>query len=71
MIGQVTYVASSTRLVAWATAPSTVQAYGAWPCDISQGEKWSLLTSKSNPTCSAATAYRTRSFGPLCSVIKV
>src|SRR5215210_3773966 len=31
MIGQVTYVASSTRYVAWATAPSTVHAYGACP----------------------------------------
>ena len=38
MIGQVTKVISSTRSVAWATAPSTVQAYGAWPWATSHGE---------------------------------
>src|SRR5690349_8508576 len=62
---------SSTRSVAWATAPSTAHAYGACPCSVSQGEKWSLLTSKSKPAFSAATAQRTRSLGPLCSVIRV
>src|SRR5690348_15698825 len=62
---------SSTRSVAWATAPSTAHAYGACPCSVSHGEKWSLLTSKSKPACSAPTAQRTRSLGPLCSVIRV
>ena len=37
-VGQVTYVASPTRSVAWATAPSTLQAYGACPCALSHGE---------------------------------
>jgi hypothetical protein len=40
----------------WAIAPSTDQAYGAWPCSVSQGEKWSLITSKSKPASSAALA---------------
>ncbi len=35
------------------------------------GEKWSLQTSKSKPCSSAEIASRTRSLGPLCSVIRV
>ncbi len=38
MIGQVTYVMSSIRSVAWAMAPSTDQVYGEWPCSASQGK---------------------------------
>src|SRR4051794_7360080 len=62
---------SSSRSVACATAPSTDQAYGACPCSVSHGEKWSLETARSKPTSSARTAQRTRSLGPLCSVIRV
>src|SRR3954452_18145920 len=62
---------SSRRSVACATAPSTDHAYGAWPCSVSHGEKWSLETARSKPTSSARTAQRTRSLGPLCSVIRV
>ena len=40
----------------WLTAPSIDQAYGAWPCSVSQGLKWSLETSKSKPARSAAAA---------------
>jgi hypothetical protein len=39
MIGQVTAVISPSRSVATASAPSTGQASGAWPCSSSQGEK--------------------------------
>ena len=38
MIGQVTYVISSTRSVTAATAPSTLQAYAEWPISSSHGK---------------------------------
>ena len=37
-IGQVTYVISGMRSVAWAAAPSTLHAYGEWPCSSSHGK---------------------------------
>ena len=38
MVGQVTYVMSSTCSVTWVTAPSTDQGYGAWPWLSNQGK---------------------------------
>jgi hypothetical protein len=71
MIGEVTYVMSSTLFVTWLTAPSMLHAYAPCPCSDSQGETWSLITSKSKPARSAAAAYRTISRGPDCSVIRM
>ena len=36
-IGHVTPTPTSTRSVAWATAPSTAQTNGLWPCDVGPG----------------------------------
>ena len=71
MIGQVTAVISPIWLVAWAAAPSTVQANGAWPCSSSHGKKWSEIAAKSNPACSARTVLRTSAAGPCSSAISL
>src|SRR5437016_699643 len=71
MIGAVTPDISSTRSVACVTAPSTLQAYGECPCVVSQGEKWSLIISKSKPARSASAECSTSVRGPDCSVISV
>src|SRR3954451_16289418 len=71
MIGQVTAVISSIRRVAWAAAPSTDHAKGAWPCSSSHGKKWSEIAAKANPACSARTVLRTRAVGPCSSAISL
>src|SRR4051812_38876344 len=57
--------------VAWAMAPSTLQANGAWPCASSQGWKWSEMDTKSKPACSERTELAIRSLGPCSSVISL
>src|SRR5215204_5744789 len=57
------------RSVAWAAAPNIDQAYPEWPCSSKQGRKWSLITEKSKPACSAWIRSLTRSLGERCSHI--
>ncbi len=66
-VGQVTPVARPMRSVLAAIVPNTVQVNGECPCSSSQGWKWSLISTKSNPTSSARTAWRTSSSGPKAS----
>jgi hypothetical protein len=65
MIGQVTAVISSICRVAWAAAPSTDHANGAWPCSSSHGKKWSEIAAKANPACSARIVLQTRAVRPV------
>ncbi len=70
-VGQVTPVARPSRSVRAAMALSTFHAYGEWPCSSSHGWKWSLISTKSNPACSAATACRISSLGPKPSAMSL
>jgi hypothetical protein len=54
-------VISSIRSVRWEIAPSVPQAKGLSPCASIQGWKWSEIEAKSKPTCSARSAWATRS----------
>src|SRR4051794_17916821 len=71
MIGQVSPVVMRIVEGAWAIAPSTLQAKGAWPCDSGQGWKGWEIEAKSNPAGSARWAFSTSAAGPCSSVISL
>ena len=64
MNGQVTPVASSMRSVRAAIAASIDQANPECCCSDTHGWKWSEISTKSKPACSASTHWRTISAGP-------
>jgi hypothetical protein len=68
IVGQVTPVPSRSRSVACAIAPITLHTKALWPCLSVHGWKWSEISAKPKPACSARTALRTRSSGPCSSL---
>ncbi len=56
MVGQVTPVPSSSRVVAWAMAPRTDHTNGEWPCWSTHGWKWSEMPANVKPMASARWA---------------
>ena len=66
-VGVSTEVPSWMRDVRSPTAANQLSANGACPPSWRHGRKWSETTALSRPTCSACTAYSTRSRGPNCS----
>ena len=70
-VGHVTPTATPSVDVRSASAPSTDQTKGEWPCESTHGWKWSEIVTKSKPCSSASEAMSTRRRGGCSSLESV